>query len=52
MLTMNKPNVILWEAESIISNKIVSFYKEEIIDPIEKYMQEEPFYGEPEYSYY
>lgn len=52
MLTIEKPNVVLWEAESIITNRIVSSDKEELIIPIEQYMQEEPFYGEPDYSYY
>jgi hypothetical protein len=52
MLTIEKHNVILWEAESTIDNKVVSSNKDEVLDPIEQFMQEEPFYGDPDYSYY
>lgn len=50
MLTLEKPNVILWEAESVIKNVVLK--EEEIVQHIEKYMQEEPFYGDPDFSYY
>ena len=51
MLTLEKEYVILWEAESIITNKLAN--QEELIEvTIQKYMQDEPFYGDPDYSYY
>lgn len=50
MLTLDKPNMILWEAESTIESVVVS--EETVTQLIEKYMQEEPFYGDPDYSYY
>jgi hypothetical protein len=50
MLTLEKPNVILWEAESVIKNVVIK--DEELIQQIEKFMQDEPFYGDPDFSYY
>ena len=50
MLVLEKPKMILLEAESIIKSVIVS--EEPVTQIIEKHMQEEPFYGEPDYSYY
>jgi hypothetical protein len=50
MLTLERPNVILWEAESIINSVVVK--EENITQQIEKFMQEEPFYGDPDFSYY
>lgn len=50
MLTLEKENVILWEAESIIKNVVI--VEESILQQIEKYMQDEPFYGDPDFSYY
>lgn len=53
MLTLEKENVILWEAESVIKN-VVIFPKEDdnIYYIIEKHMQDEPYYGDPDFSYY
>jgi hypothetical protein len=51
MKTLEKEYVILWEAESVIKSKLVQ--ESEIIEQrLQKYMQEEPFYGDPDYSYY
>lgn len=50
MLTLQKPNVILWEAESVIKNVVLK--EEELVQQIEKFMQDEPFYGDPDFSYY
>lgn len=51
MLTLEKENnIFLWEAESIIKSVVIS--EEFITQQIEKFMQEEPFYGDPDYSYY
>ena len=51
MKTLEKEYVILWEAESKIKNVLVQ--QEELIEQrVQKYMQEEPFYGDPDYSYY
>jgi hypothetical protein len=50
MLTLKKDNVILWEAESIITNVVLT--EEKVEQHIEQKMQEEPFYGEPDFSYY
>jgi hypothetical protein len=50
MLTLEKENVILWEAESIIKNVVI--VEESILQQIEKYMQDEAFYGDPDFSYY
>jgi hypothetical protein len=50
MLTLEKENVILWEAESIIKNVVI--VEEPIEQHIEKFMQEEAFYGDPDFSYY
>jgi hypothetical protein len=51
MITLEKEYVILWEAESKIKSKLVQ--QEEVIEQrVQKYMQEEPFYGDPDYSYY
>lgn len=52
MLTLQNTNLILWEAESIISNIIVEYNKDKLFKTIESYMQDEPFYGDPDYSYY
>lgn len=52
MLTLDKQKVILWEAESIIDNTVVTYSKDNIINFIENYMQEEPYYGDPDYSFY
>ena len=52
MLTLENSNVILWEAESIINNVILKYDKDYLFKTIEFYMQEEPFYGDPDYSYY
>lgn len=50
-ILLEKEYVILWEAESKIKNKLVQ--TDEVIEQrIQKYMQEEPFYGDPDYSYY
>lgn len=50
-ILLEKEYVILWEAESKIKNTL--FVHEEVIEQrIQKYMQEEPFYGDPDYSYY
>lgn len=51
MLTLEKENnIVLWEAESIIKSLVVT--EEFITQEIEKFMQDEPFYGDPDYSYY
>ena len=51
MITLEKEYVILWEAESKIKNVLVQ--QEELIEQrVQKYLQEEPFYGDPDYSYY
>lgn len=51
MLTLEKEkNIVLWEAESIIKSVVLS--EEFITQQIEAFMQEEPFYGDPDYSYY
>ena len=50
MKTLEKPKKILWEEESIILNSILD--EQSIVLQIEKYMQDEAFYGEPDYSYY
>jgi hypothetical protein len=51
MLTLEKENnTVLWEAESIIKSVVLT--QEVITLQIEKFMQDEPFYGEPDYSYY
>jgi hypothetical protein len=50
MLTLEKENVILWEAESIIKNVVIA--EESMLQQIEKCMQEEAFYGDPDFSYY
>jgi hypothetical protein len=52
MLILENQNVILWEAESIINNVILKYDKDYLFKTIEFYMQEEPFYGDPDYSYY
>jgi len=52
MLTLEKNKVILWEAESLIKNIVLDSDKNEFIKQVEQYMQEEPFYGDPDYSYY
>jgi len=50
-ILLEKEYVILWEAESIIKNTLIK--DETIIEQrVQKYMQDEPFYGEPDYSYY
>lgn len=51
MLTLEKTNVILWEAESIINNIIIE-ETDDIISQIERFMQDEPYYGDPDFSYY
>ena len=50
MLTLEKNNVILLEAESIIVNVVI--VEEAIEQQIEKQMQDEAFYGDPDFSYY
>lgn len=50
MLTLEKTNVILWEAESIIVNVVL--VEEKLEQSIEQKMQDEPFYGDPDFSYY
>jgi hypothetical protein len=51
MITLEKEYVVLWEAESVIKSKLVQ--EPELIEQrLQKYMQEEPFYGDPDYSYY
>lgn len=52
MLTLDKPKMILWEAESTTDNVIVLLDKDTISKIIEKHMQDEPYYGDPDYSYY
>lgn len=50
MLTLDKPNVILWEAESVIETVVVK--RSDFEQQVEEFMQDEPFYGDPDYSYY
>lgn len=52
MLTIEREKLILWEAESVIDNTVVIYSKDKIINFIENYMQEEPFYGDPDFSFY
>jgi hypothetical protein len=52
MLTLDKINVILWEAESIINNIVIEIDHNNVDQIIENYMQEESFYGDPDFSYY
>lgn len=50
-LLLEKEYVVLWEAESIIKNVVVK--DDTVIEQhVQKYMQDEPFYGDPDYSYY
>lgn len=50
MLTLDKQNVILWEAESILINVILE--DDSIREQIEKFMQDDAYYGDPDFSYY
>lgn len=50
MLTLEKQNVILWEAESILINVILD--DDSIKEKIEKFMQDDSYYGDPDFSYY
>lgn len=50
MLTLKKEDVILWEEESLIKNVVI--VEEPIEQQIEKFMQDEAFYGDPDFSYY
>lgn len=52
MLTLDRDNMILWEAESIINNIILKQDKNDVIKLVEQYMQDEAYYGDPDYSYY
>lgn len=50
MLTLKKEDVILWEEESLIKNVVI--VEETIVQQVEKFMQDEAFYGDPDFSYY
>lgn len=53
MTNLKDKIMIRREDESIIFNQIISDFKmDNIIIFLEKYMQEEPFYGDPDFSYY
>jgi len=53
MNTLQDNIMIRLEDESIIFDQIVSDFKtKNLIVYLEKFMQEEPFYGDPDFSYY
>jgi hypothetical protein len=51
MITLEKEYVILWEAESAIKTKLVK-HEDHVEQRVQKFMQDEPYYGDPDYSYY
>jgi hypothetical protein len=50
MTILEQPNLILLEEESVIQSVVVT--DEAIAKLIEKFMQDEAFYGDPDFSYY
>lgn len=49
MKTISKPTILFLEEESVIKIKTEDV---DIIAQIEKFMQEESYYGDPDFSYY
>lgn len=53
MITQDHQLTIRVEDESVIFHQIVSDKRNQnIFKNLEKYMQDEPFYGDPDFSYY